>query len=63
MTQTDIDKGRLMVEMGIAPVKPAEFVIFRIGKWTGGSKVEELQAERRTHYARDRRRKESVCGI
>lgn len=29
MTQDDIDAGRLIVEIGIAPVKPAEFVIFR----------------------------------
>jgi phage tail sheath protein FI len=30
MTQDDIDNGRLICEIGIAPVKPAEFVIFRI---------------------------------
>ena len=30
MTQDDIDNGRLIVVVGIAPVKPAEFVIFRI---------------------------------
>ena len=36
MTQDDIDNGRLIVEIGIAPVKPAEFVIFRITQWTGG---------------------------
>ena len=34
MTQDDIDNGRLIVEIGIAPVKPAEFVIFRIGQMT-----------------------------
>ncbi len=37
MTQDDIDNGRLIVMIGIAPVKPAEFVIFRIAQWTGGS--------------------------
>ena len=37
MTQADIDNGRLIVLVGIAPVKPAEFVIFRIGQWTLGS--------------------------
>ena len=37
MTQTDIDLGRLIVEVGVAPVKPAEFVIFRITQWTGGA--------------------------
>ena len=37
MTQDDIDNGRLICVIGIAPVKPAEFVIFRIAQWTGGS--------------------------
>ncbi|MBC7909100.1 MAG: phage tail sheath family protein [Pyrinomonadaceae bacterium] len=41
MTQDDIDNGRLIILVGIAPVKPAEFVIFRIGQWTGGSSIEE----------------------
>ena len=39
MTQDDIDNGRLIVEIGVAPVKPAEFVIFRITQWTGGQEV------------------------
>ena len=30
MTQSDIDNGRLIVEVGIAPVKPAEYVISRL---------------------------------
>jgi phage tail sheath protein FI len=34
MTQTDIDSGRLIIVVGVAPVKPAEFVIVRIGLWT-----------------------------
>ena len=34
MTQNDLDNGRLVCLIGIAPVKPAEFVIFRIGQWT-----------------------------
>jgi phage tail sheath protein FI len=34
MTQNDIDNGRLICEVGVAPIKPAEFVIFRIGQWT-----------------------------
>lgn len=34
MTQQDLDSGRLVVLVGVAPVKPAEFVIFRIGQWT-----------------------------
>lgn len=37
MTQTDIDNGRLIVQVGVAPVKPAEFVIVRIGLWTARS--------------------------
>ena len=40
MTRTDIDIGRLMRELGVARVHPAEFVIFRIGQ---------------TIHARDRR--------
>jgi phage tail sheath protein FI len=41
MTQDDIDNGRLICVIGIAPVKPAEFVIFRIAQWQGGSAVTE----------------------
>jgi phage tail sheath protein FI len=41
MTQADIDAGRLICVIGIAPVKPAEFVIFQIGQWYGGSSVTE----------------------
>lgn len=37
MTQTDIDNGRLICQIGIAPVKPAEFVIIRIGLWTANA--------------------------
>jgi hypothetical protein len=29
------DMGRLVIEIGIAPVKPAEFVIIRISQWAG----------------------------
>jgi hypothetical protein len=38
MTQNDLDNGRMICLIGIAPVKPAEFVIFRIGQWTGDAK-------------------------
>lgn len=41
MTQDDIDNGRLICIIGIAPVKPAEFVIFRIAQWASGSAVTE----------------------
>lgn len=34
MSQDDLDNGRLIVEVGIAPVKPAEFVIFRFRQKT-----------------------------
>jgi phage tail sheath protein FI len=34
MTQDDIDNGRLICEVGVAPVRPAEFVIFRIFQHT-----------------------------
>jgi len=37
MTQEDIDNGRLVCMIGVAPVKPAEFVIFRIGQKTAES--------------------------
>ena len=33
-TQDDIDNGRLVCVVGVAPLKPAEFVIFRIGAAT-----------------------------
>jgi phage tail sheath protein FI len=36
-----IDAGQLVVEIGLAPVKPAEFVIFRIGQMASGGGVEE----------------------
>ncbi|ARU26586.1 phage tail sheath subtilisin-like domain-containing protein [Cellvibrio sp. PSBB006] len=34
MTQNDIDNGRLICEVGVAPLRPAEFVVFRIGQKT-----------------------------
>jgi uncharacterized protein len=37
MTQTDIDNGRLICLVGVAPVRPAEFVIIRIGLWTASA--------------------------
>jgi uncharacterized protein len=38
MTQNDLDNGRLICLVGVAPLKPAEFVIFRIGQWTADRK-------------------------
>ena len=37
MSQDDIDNGRLVCVIGVAPVKPAEFVIFRITQNTGSA--------------------------
>ncbi len=34
MTQNDLDNGRLICLIGVSPLKPAEFVIFRIGQKT-----------------------------
>jgi phage tail sheath protein FI len=39
MSQNDLDNGRLVCLIGVAPLRPAEFVIFRIGQWTGDRKV------------------------
>lgn len=37
MSQDDIDNGRLICVIGVAPVKPAEFVVFRISQKTSES--------------------------
>ena len=37
MTQDDIDNGRLVCLIGVAPTYPAEFVIFRIGQFTAST--------------------------
>jgi len=41
MTQDDIDHGRVICVIGIAPAKSAEFVTFRITQWQDGSVVTE----------------------
>ena len=38
MTQSDLDAGRLICLIGIALLRPAEFVIVRIGQWTADKK-------------------------
>jgi hypothetical protein len=38
MTQNDLDNGRMICLVGIAPSRPAEYVIFRVGQWTADSK-------------------------
>jgi len=39
MSQNDLDNGRLICLIGVAALRPAEFVIFRIGQWTADRKV------------------------
>jgi phage tail sheath protein FI len=38
-----IDAGQVVALVGLAPVKPAEFIIFRIGQHAGGAEVEEVK--------------------
>src|SRR5205823_6042628 len=40
-TAETIDAGQLIVEIGIAPVKPAEFVVFKIAQFSGGTSLSE----------------------
>jgi phage tail sheath protein FI len=39
MTQNDLDNGRLICLVGVAVLKPAEFVIFRIGQKTADART------------------------
>jgi phage tail-like protein len=52
MTQDDIDNGRLVCLVGVAPLQPAEFVIFRIGQWTADRKPSAQESSMAT--VRDR---------
>jgi phage tail sheath protein FI len=36
-----IDAGRLVVWVGMAPVKPAEFIVFQVSQFAGGASTEE----------------------
>jgi uncharacterized protein len=36
-----VESGTVVVEIGIAPVRPAEFVVFRLSQLTGGGQVNE----------------------
>jgi phage tail sheath protein FI len=36
-----IDAGQVVCEIGVAPVKPAEFVIFRLSQFSGGAALAE----------------------
>jgi uncharacterized protein len=40
-TAETIDAGQLIVEIGVAPVKPAEFVVFKIAQFSGGTSLTE----------------------
>jgi hypothetical protein len=42
MTDDDINNGRLIVLIGVAPVRPAEFVIFRIAQLTSSATSVQL---------------------
>ena len=38
-TAESIDVGQVICEIGVAPVKPAEFVIFRLSQFSGGTSL------------------------
>jgi len=42
MDAADVDAGRVITEIGLAPNKPGEFIIHRIAQYTGGSSVTEI---------------------
>jgi len=42
MSPDDILNGILRLEVGVCPVRPAEFVVVRISQWLGGSAVQEV---------------------
>jgi Bacteriophage tail sheath protein len=41
MTPTDIETGKLILVIGVAPAYPAEFVIFQLAIWRSGSSLTE----------------------
>jgi uncharacterized protein len=38
--QENIDEGIVVTLIGIAPVKPAEFIVFRISQYASGTEIE-----------------------
>ncbi len=40
-TAETIDAGMVIIEIGVAPVKPAEFVIFRLSQFSGGASLSD----------------------
>jgi uncharacterized protein len=41
MTENDIENGKLIMIIGVAPTRPAEFVIFQLAQWRSGSAIIE----------------------
>ncbi len=41
MTPSEIELGKLIIIVGVAPARPAEFVIFRLAQWRSGSSLTE----------------------
>ncbi len=37
-----VDAGRVVAWVGLAPVKPAEFIVFQVSQFSGGTTTEEL---------------------
>jgi len=38
-----VDRGQLVVDVGVAPVRPAEFVVVRVGKTVDGLEITEMR--------------------
>jgi hypothetical protein len=38
-TAESIDAGQVICQIGVAPVKPAEFVVFRLAQFSGGTSL------------------------
>jgi len=53
MSQADIDNGRLIAVIGVAPVRPAEFVIIRIGQLTAAPTNEAKKRQKARHSKPD----------
>ena len=41
MTPNEIETGKLIILVGVAPARPAEFVIFRLAQWRSGASITE----------------------
>lgn len=38
---SSVAEGKLIVDIGVAPSRPAEFVVFRISQWQSGDSTSE----------------------